>query len=138
MQNFQYAPRRNRLLGQIMDGFVAPAPLVVGLVINTASEIVATPFVLIGAAFLLGYYFLADGLEGGQSIGKRWLGMRVVDEKTGEPCTYMQSFGRNLMIALLGPIDWIFIVGEKHQRLGDMIAGTIVIEVSESVASAVQ
>jgi hypothetical protein len=27
----------------------------------------------------------------------------------------------------LGPIDWIFIFGERHQRLGDEAAGTIVI-----------
>jgi hypothetical protein len=30
--------------------------------------------------------------------------------------------------ALLGPLDWIFIFGSTHQRLGDMIAGTVVIE----------
>ena len=28
---------------------------------------------------------------------------------------------------LLGPIDWIFIFGDKHQRLGDKLAGTIVV-----------
>jgi hypothetical protein len=28
---------------------------------------------------------------------------------------------------LLGPIDWIFIFGDRHQRLGDKIAGTIVV-----------
>jgi uncharacterized RDD family membrane protein YckC len=28
---------------------------------------------------------------------------------------------------VLGPIDWIFIFGERHQRLGDMLAGTVVI-----------
>ena len=28
---------------------------------------------------------------------------------------------------LLGPLDWIFIFGSRHQRLGDMAAGTVVI-----------
>jgi uncharacterized RDD family membrane protein YckC len=30
-------------------------------------------------------------------------------------------------LAILGPIDRIFIFGERHQRLGDKAAGTIVI-----------
>ena len=38
-----------------------------------------------------------------------------------------QSFVRNVIQALLGPIDWIFIFGERRQRLGDKAAGTIVI-----------
>lgn len=49
------------------------------------------------------------------------------DATTGAPCTYGQSFIRNLLLAVLGPIDWIFIFGERHQRLGDKAAGTIVI-----------
>jgi uncharacterized RDD family membrane protein YckC len=54
--------------------------------------------------------------------------MTVVDAKTGAPCTVWQSFVRNLLLAILGPLDWIFILGERHQRLGDKAAGTIVVE----------
>ena len=53
--------------------------------------------------------------------------MHVVDDKTGEPCPFGQSFIRNVLLAVLGPIDWIFIFGERRQRLGDMAAGTIVV-----------
>jgi uncharacterized RDD family membrane protein YckC len=56
------------------------------------------------------------------------LGMRVIDEKTRQPCTFWQSFVRNLILHLLGPIDWIFIIGERRRRLGDMLAGTIVVK----------
>jgi uncharacterized RDD family membrane protein YckC len=28
---------------------------------------------------------------------------------------------------ILGPIDWIFIFGDRRQRLGDKAAGTIVV-----------
>jgi uncharacterized RDD family membrane protein YckC len=53
--------------------------------------------------------------------------VRVVDARTGEPCTYRQSFIRNILLTFLGPIDWLFIFGERHQRLGDKAAGTIVV-----------
>ena len=73
------------------------------------------------------YTLLSDGLEGGQSFGKRLVGIRVVSIETGAPCTFGQSFLRNLLLTILGPIDWIFIFGERRQRLGDKAAGTIVI-----------
>jgi len=72
------------------------------------------------------YYLFADGFPGGQSLGKKWIGMYVIDEKSGEPCTWGDSLVRNLFGAL-GLIDWLFIFGEKHQRLGDRVAGTIVV-----------
>jgi uncharacterized RDD family membrane protein YckC len=53
--------------------------------------------------------------------------MRVVDARSGMSCTFGQSFVRNVLLAMLGPLDWIFIFGEEHQRLGDKAAGTIVI-----------
>jgi len=37
------------------------------------------------------------------------------------------SFIGLILGGLLGPIDWIFIFGERRQRLGDKAAGTIVI-----------
>lgn len=80
----------------------------------------------LGGFWLFFYFLFADGLRGGQSLGKRWIGMYVIDEKSGEPCTFGDSFIRNVFAAL-GPIDWIFIFGEKHQRLGDKAAGTIVV-----------
>ena len=73
------------------------------------------------------YYLFADGLHDGQSLAKRQLGIRVIDAETGAPCTFWQSFLRNLLLAILGPLDWIFIFGERHQRLGDKAANTIVV-----------
>jgi uncharacterized RDD family membrane protein YckC len=75
------------------------------------------------------YYLFADGLHDGQSVAKQWLGMRVIDTQTRSPCTFYQSFIRNFLLVLLGPIDWMFIVGDQHQRLGDAVAGTVVIDV---------
>ena len=115
-----YASRPTRLLGQCVDGFIAGAPV---LVANFLAPGVLTIFAGIWAFI---YLVFSDG-NAGQSFAKQWLGMRVVDAKTGEPCTYGQSFLRNILLTFLGPIDWIFIFGDRHQRLGDKAAGTIVV-----------
>ena len=81
-------------------------------------------------AFL--YILLSDGFAGGQSYGKRIVNTEVVDATSGEPCTFGKSFLRNLLLMLLGLIDWVFIFGEKRQRLGDKAANTIVIKSSPS------
>ena len=103
------------------------APFIVAAIVSAVSDVLGTILIFAAGAWALFYYFFADGLHGGQSFAKRWLGMQVIDENTGAPCTYGQSFVRNLLLFVLGPLDWIFIFGDKHQRLGDKAAGTIVI-----------
>jgi uncharacterized RDD family membrane protein YckC len=124
------APRNTRLVGQAVDVVVAAVPMIALVTIDPAGIGGEVPGVAMLAVALSGtYYFLCDALLGGQSLGKRWLDMAVVDAETGEPCTLWQSFVRNLLLALLGPIDWLFIFGERRQRLGDKAAGTIVVDV---------
>jgi uncharacterized RDD family membrane protein YckC len=122
-----YASRSQRLLGQCIDGFIGGLPFILGVFLDTVDVPTAGVLFWLGAVWSLFNYFLADGMTGGQSFAKRWLGMRVIAESTGTPCSYWLSFLRNLPLWLLGPIDWIFILGDKHQRLGDKLAGTVVI-----------
>jgi hypothetical protein len=42
------------------------------------------------------------------------MGTAVVDAATGAPCTYGQSFGRNILLSILGVIDWVFIFGGRR------------------------
>lgn len=122
-----YASRSSRLLGQFIDGCVAVAPMALFLLLPTDFA-VGGMFLAIGwCGWVLFHVLLADSMEGGQSWGKRVAGTRVVDATSGAPCTLLQSFIRNILLSALGPIDWIFIFGERHQRLGDRAAGTIVI-----------
>jgi uncharacterized RDD family membrane protein YckC len=121
------APRSQRLLGQVIDGLVGGVPLIAGAFIGELNDSLGRILIIGGIAWAIFYYFLADGLHGGQSFSKRWLGMRVVSVETNAPCTFGQSFIRNLLLAVLGPIDWVFIFGERRQRLGDKAAGTIVV-----------
>jgi uncharacterized RDD family membrane protein YckC len=85
------------------------------------------PLMILGALISAAYGLFADAMEGGQSFGKRMLDLRVVDEATKAPCTLGQSFIRRILLGVLGFIDMLFIFGDKHQRLGDKAAGTIVV-----------
>ena len=120
-----HASRTSRLLGQLIDAAIASIPVIVGGIIAFISTVES--IFSLGGILSAAYLLFADGRENGQSIGKRMLNMRVIEEKSGEPCTYGRSFLRNVLLLILGPIDWIFIFGGKHQRLGDKLAGTVVV-----------
>ena len=120
------ASRWSRLLGQMIDGSFAGIPMLLAAFTTRAIGGIGMPVVVLGMAWMLSYFLLADGLNEGQSFAKRWLGMRVIDAKTGAACTFGQSIVRNL-VGILGPLDWIFIFGDRRQRLGDKLAGTIVV-----------
>jgi uncharacterized RDD family membrane protein YckC len=116
-----------RLAAQFLDGLVAAAPPIAAFLVTFVLNRVGLVLIVLTCIFAFLYTLLADGLEGGQSYGKRMVGIRVVSMQTGAPCSFGQSFVRNLLLMLLGPIDWIFIFGQRRQRLGDKAAGTIVI-----------
>ena len=71
-------------------------------------------------------------LASGRTPGKRWRGLRVVRDG-GQPIGFLASATRNL----LRLVDWLpsaylvgivaIMVSEKNQRLGDIVAGSIVI-----------
>ncbi len=122
-----YASRTNRLLGQIVDGLITSIPVLIAVVLSSVNETIGSVAIFVALLFSAAYYFLADGLSGGGSLAKQWLHMAVVDARSGAPCSFGQSFLRNLLLAVLGPIDWVFIFGEQHQRLGDKLAGTVVV-----------
>jgi uncharacterized RDD family membrane protein YckC len=121
------ASRSLRLIGQFIDGIIGLVPMIVGLALMFVGQTLGAVLFFGGVIWSMLYVFFADGLNDGRSVAKQWLGMRVVDATSGEPCTFGQSFIRNLLLAVLGPIDWIFIFGERRQRLGDKAAGTVVI-----------
>jgi uncharacterized RDD family membrane protein YckC len=123
------ASRLARLLGQWIDSLIAAAiacafalPLIVSYRVGALS-------LWFGILMAVAYVLLSDGFRGGQSYGKRLLRIAVVDSSSGAPCSFGQSFVRNLLLLILGVIDWIFIFGARRQRLGDKLAGTIVVTV---------
>jgi uncharacterized RDD family membrane protein YckC len=126
--DMEYASPFQRLFGQIIDGVIGAAPLVTIMLLGP-SESISSIALIIGTGLWAGYYyFFADGFSEGQSYAKQWLGMRVIDKDSGAACTFGQSFIRNVILAALGPIDWVFIFSSKHQRLGDRAANTVVVQ----------
>ena len=85
-------------------------------------------------------YFPVVESIAGQTLGHLLTGIRVV-AKSGEPVTFLQTLKRRIF----DPIDILFFFGligfitvknpEKHQRVGDLAAGTIVIGGEDATAN---
>ncbi|HEY0065588.1 MAG TPA: RDD family protein [Telluria sp.] len=86
------------------------------------------------AGVLFYAYLLGRDAMPGQSIGKRLLSLRAVDQQSGQACSAAQSFGRNITF-ILGPIDSLFIFGAQRRRVGDWLAKTVVLKASAKVAA---
>ena len=91
-------------------------------------------FVLIMQFVLMwGYYVLFEALWDGQTPGKRWLGLRVVQDG-GYSVSFASSAARNITRALdMQPILTYLVamisiaVSRTGKRLGDQLAGTLVV-----------
>ena len=133
-KKYELASLWERWFGQFLDGIIYCVIIVVGVILVTFAGL-AEIGVAIGIILSLLYCLFQDGLRNGQSYGKRIVKTKVIDSRNGSPCTFGQSFLRNLLLAILGFIDWIFIFGEKRQRLGDKAAKTFVVKFTEKSVS---
>lgn len=85
-----------------------------------------------------GYHVFTEYRWGGQSPGKRLLGIQVLSQD-GLPIDLWQALVRNLVrtIDMMTPLyllgGSVAFMSANRQRLGDMIAGTIVVRKRESV-----
>ncbi|MFT0869192.1 RDD family protein [Pseudomonas sp. CAM1A] len=114
--------------GQMIDVLVTYAIFFVTFRIVEFLQLSEQISVLISVGAPLAYYLLSDALPNGQSVGKKLLGICVVDERSYLNCTIAQSFVRNITTPFLSILDWIFIFFGSRKRLGDMLAHTIVIK----------
>lgn len=79
-----------------------------------------------------GYFFACEFFSGGRTIGKKIVGIRVIQEN-GHSITLLSSFIRNLLriIDALPASNFLgimmILLHSKHKRLGDVVAGTIVV-----------
>ncbi|HEV2749951.1 MAG TPA: stage II sporulation protein M [Gemmatimonadales bacterium] len=90
--------------------------------------------ILVFAFAFLAYFVLLEALNGGRTIGKQMLGIRVVMD-TGHPVTPTAAVVRGLfrlldcyfpLLPFLPGLGMIFL-HRRNQRLGDIVAGTIVV-----------
>ena len=88
-----------------------------------------------GLVFLL----IKDGLSKGQSPGKQAMDVMVVSAVHNRPCSFSESFKRNIILSLTGsvPLVGIFVevlamLTNKHwRRWGDRVAKLYVIDVDD-------
>lgn len=116
-----------RLGGQWIDSLIT---LFVLFVVGQSAEFAGLPQDAVGIlafGIAAAYYLFSDAMPNGQSVGKKLLGMKVVDEHTNLNCNLFQSFMRNITTPFLNILDWIFIFFGSRKRLGDMLASTVVI-----------
>jgi uncharacterized RDD family membrane protein YckC len=126
-KRYVLASLMERWLGQFLDGLNYLGLLLIPTLLFrfvTESDIAA----FIGLVPAILYLLFQDGLTNGQSWGKRIVETKVIDSRTGVPCTFGQSFVRNLLLIIFSWIDCVFIFGEKSQRLGDKAAHTFVVK----------
>ena len=87
------------------------------------------------------YFTFFEWLWNGQTPGKRWLKLRVIRED-GRPITFWEAFVRNLVrIFDMMPAPPLYSIGlisvfvsNRDQRVGDMMAGTVVVREREAEA----
>jgi uncharacterized RDD family membrane protein YckC len=87
-----------------------------------------------------GYFAVFEWLWGGQTPGKRWLRLRVIRED-GRPVTFWEAAARNLVRILdMEPFPFYSVglvsvfISTRDQRLGDLVAGTVVVREREAQA----
>ena len=134
-----------RILAYIIDSLVAtiPSAFVIGLGVavlarrngNSPGILIV---ILLGVLWWLYYSFAKDGWTGGQSLGKKAMDLMVVDVRTNQPCTVGQSALRALILFVLSfvmGLGWlieliVILASQNGRRLGDLAAGTQVIDTS--------
>jgi uncharacterized RDD family membrane protein YckC len=91
---------------------------------------------------LWGYFTLFEAFWNGQTPGKHWAKIRVVKE-TGRRVTLFESLTRNLLRAI-DLLPGMYLVGgvtmlcnKSSQRLGDLVAGTLVVHTGKPLQQGV-
>ena len=127
--NYKISSIGDRLVAYLIDTLV-----IIGIVLGFVliSDWIGTQLVLFLAMVVVFFYHLISEITmNGQSIGKRNRGIRVM-KKDGNAATFSAYFLR----FLLRPIDSFYGLGlaiifftNNNQRIGDLAAGTVVVDV---------
>lgn len=135
----------DRILGRVLDFVVLTAWCVIiftAIGFGNLERFIAnnTWLMIIAIAFPVAFYdLLSEMLFNGQSIGKKVMGIKVIS-LTGDQA----NFGQYLIRWLFRLVDFSFsgslvalilvAVSEKKQRLGDIVAGTVLVKTKPRTA----
>jgi uncharacterized RDD family membrane protein YckC len=136
---FETAGLGSRFAAQLVDLLVLLGLLLalgavsyaIGAVLG-ATTVAALLFLIAGFAGFWAYWIVPEALWSGRTPGKRLLHLRVIDVRGG-PVTAGQAVIRNLM-RVVDFLPTYYAIGTvaifsspRNQRLGDMVAGTVVV-----------
>jgi uncharacterized RDD family membrane protein YckC len=151
--DFPVAGIGSRFLALAIDTLIQLAAVIIGgigfgliLSISRPASLRSSQIWIVAAAafafFLVffGYFAIFEILWNGQTPGKRIIGIRVIKD-SGRPLTAAESIGRNLLRIVdqmpgfyaLGMI--VALLNTRNQRLGDLVAGSLVVRESSSGAA---
>ena len=153
MVSYTVAGVGSRVLAGLIDVAITLAVfigiMIAAIVTGSRSPVrTSDPSVAFGVTMLLllqfalqwGYYVLFEALADGQTPGKRLMHLRVVREG-GYSITFGASAARNLMRAIDMQPFLVYAVGmasvittRRSQRLGDLVAGTLVVREAATTA----
>lgn len=72
-------------------------------------------------------FFIAAPFVFGNSLGKFAMGIKAISAETGGPPTWLQVFLRGLLIGLWPLEGLVALFSENNRRIGDRLAGTLVV-----------
>ena len=138
--DFELAGLASRALAWGIDALVMAALSVALLIVVGLAGIVLGAFavaVYLAAAFVLqfGYFAVLEWAQQGQTVGKRVMGLRVLRLGGGRVGFY-EAMVRNLLRVLDSlPLTYLagagtILASRRRQRLGDLLAGTVVVRES--------
>ncbi len=135
-----YAGFWPRFWASMIDGFLAILILgIVGGIVEGGNKANQSLAIVVGLIAATLYYVGSEG-RWGRTLGKRILGLKVVDVKIGEPVGYtralVRTFGRCLSSMALGAGYLTMLSDAKKQCWQDKLARTVVISTSGESRSA--
>ena len=152
--HFALASIGNRFLACAIDHtiqllavlLVAISGLIIANATSWENQLASAPKWVLAAMILTvflvftGYFAFFEWIWSGQTPGKRWMKLRVLRED-GRPITFWEASVRNLIRTLdMMPVPFYSIglisvfVTNRDQRIGDMVAGTVVVREREAEA----
>ncbi|HKQ78721.1 MAG TPA: RDD family protein [Blastocatellia bacterium] len=151
--NFALATIGNRFLACAIDHAIQVTSLIIiyiiartlsatvraaeSVIINDAKEInlwIVAVMIIAGFLIFFGYFIFFETIWSGQTPGKRWLKLRVIQED-GRPINFFAALTRNLIRfadMIVQPFYSVGIISvfasERAKRLGDYVANTVVVK----------
>jgi uncharacterized RDD family membrane protein YckC len=120
-----------QLAAAVMVG-IAAAVLIASIGRTLAGPWIAAAVFLLFFLAYYGYFAFFEALWNGQTPGKRMIRLRVIKDN-GQPIRAVESVGRNLL-RIVDQLPFLYAIGiasvllsKKSKRLGDFVAGTIVV-----------